>query len=369
MAEISVPPLQAHKIFVMGAGASAADGAPLQGELFGHYHEILNREKSRHLKALIRPELKDFFANFWGIDIYDPTLQKHDFPTFEEALGLLEFANTRGDFFKGFGGLHDDAGQSQQIRAHLIHLIAIVLDEALRGAGQVNRDFVTRLKTLGWLEQSGFLSLNYDLFLDNALEEITGQIPKYTVNFCNMAEPQAPTGAPPSLLLKAHGSLNWLYCPTCGTIYLYPGAKIVSAIIYEPLQMNCSVCQSPRIPIVVPPTFYKAMSNFYLQQIWQEAEQTLRQADHLIFCGYSFPDADLHFKYMLKRAELNRPDNRPLEVFVVNEHPDKNESIRQEERQRYARFFRDKNLFHWTNLSFADLAVAPERYADPKSWV
>src|ERR1700678_1681542 len=105
MPEGTMPPSEARKVFILGAGASAADGAPVQGELFGQYHEIINREKNRRLPALTRPELKDFFENFWGLDIHNPALQKHDFPTFEEALGLLEFANTRGDFFKGFGGL------------------------------------------------------------------------------------------------------------------------------------------------------------------------------------------------------------------------------------------------------------------------
>lgn len=368
MPETTVPPAEARKMFIMGAGASAADGAPLQGELFGQYHEILNREKSRHLLALAKPELKDFFANFWGINILDPALKKEAFPTFEEALGLLEFANTRGDFFKGFGSVHAEAADSQQIRAHLIHLIAVVLDDVLRGSGRVNHAFVANLKTLGWLEHSAFITLNYDLFLDNALEDITGLSPHYTINFCNVAEPRPQAAATPTLLLKAHGSLNWLYCPTCGTIYLYPGPKIVSAILFEPLHLNCSVCQSPRTPIVVPPTFYKAMANFYLQQIWQESEQALRHTDHLIFCGYSFPEADLHFKYLLKRAEMNRPDGRPLEVFVVNEHNGKSGNLREEERQRFTRFFRDKNLFHWTTLSFADLALAPQRYADPDCW-
>ena len=49
-------------------------------------------------------ELQDYFRRFWGIDVTADNLRDVKFPTFEEALGILEIAHSRGDFFKGYGG-------------------------------------------------------------------------------------------------------------------------------------------------------------------------------------------------------------------------------------------------------------------------
>jgi len=99
------------------------------------------------------------------------------------------------------------------------------------------------------------------------------------------------------------------------------------------------------------------LSNLYLRQIWHAAEQTLIKCDRIIFCGYSFPDADVHVRYLLKRVEVNT--GRNPEVFIVNEHHDKKETDRQSEKDRYTRFFRDKAKIHWTPLSFQQFCENP----------
>ena len=123
--------------------------------------------------------------------------------------------------------------------------------------------------------------------------------------------------------------------------------------------------------IIIPPTFFKVMSNFYLQQIWKRAEEELMKADRIVFCGYSFPDADMHVKYMMKRAEINREDDRPLEVYVVNRPPKRRTAThrKSEERSRYERFFKSKGLFHWTKLSFEQFAKKPSLIEDKSQWL
>lgn len=360
------PAKDANKVIILGAGASASDGAPLQGDLFRRYAEIIQREANNLEHAASEGEIRTFFDLFWGADINAADLSKEHFPTFEEALGLLELANTRGEFFKGFAGLQTEATRAQELRAHLVNLIALVLDRCLRHDAHTHNSLVENLRTAAWLNKTVFLSFNYDLLIDNALSRILGADPDYAVAVRTPANP-ATAG---TTLLKIHGSLNWLFCPTCNELDIFPGEKIVAGILTDPGRMTCDSCQEPRVPIVIPPTFFKVMSNFCLQQIWKKAEEVLREADHLIFCGYSFPDADLHFKYLLKRAEINRPDFSPkrLEVFIVNEHTGKRADAREAERDRYLRFFRNKGLVHWTKLSFADFAANPERYSDPSCW-
>lgn len=195
--------------------------------------------------------------------------------------------------------------------------------------------------------------------------------PDYSVSFRSVVNALSnDAGVRQPLLLKIHGSLNWLYCPTCSQLDCFAGEKIVAQIAHDPMPITCEMCQEPRVPIIIPPTFFKVMSNFYLQQIWRKTEETIREADHLIFCGYSFPDADIHFKYLLKRAEINKPESSPnrLEVFIINEHPGKESHQRHAEKNRFLRFFRDKGLVHWTNLSFSDFAANPAAYADSANW-
>ena len=110
------------------------------------------------------------------------------------------------------------------------------------------------------------------------------------------------------------------------------------------------------------------MSNFYLQQIWKRAEDELKQASRIVFCGYSFPDADMHIKYLLKRAEVNRTGEAP-EVFIVNEHKGKKKQQREMEMDRYMRFFRQKDKVHWTKLSFEKFAANPTLIEDKSKWL
>jgi len=87
------------------------------------------------------------------------------------------------------------------------------------------------------------------------------------------------------------------------------------------------------------------MSNYFLQQIWREAERTLTQCSTLVFCGYSFPDADMHIKYLLKRVEVNR--GTTPQIFIFNSHDGKSGCEKDAEEKRYQRFFLDKSKVHY----------------------
>jgi hypothetical protein len=76
---------------------------------------------------------------------------------------------------------------------------------------------------------------------------------------------------------------------------------------------------------------------------------------HIVFCGYSFPDADIHIKYLLKRAQSNR--DMPLKITVVNNHPGKKATDAQQERYRYMRFL--GNAVEYTDKSFEQFASDP----------
>jgi len=103
------------------------------------------------------------------------------------------------------------------------------------------------------------------------------------------------------------------------------------------------------------------MSRVFLSEIWNKAEQVLRHVDHIIFCGYSFPDADMHIKYLLKRAQANRLDPKTLQFTVVNRHPGKKKQQKEDEKKRFDRFFGSQAV-NYTNSSFEQFAKTPEKF-------
>lgn len=340
-------------VIILGAGASKSDRAPLQNELFkeffDYYYQIL-KEKVWTLSEKQERVIIDFFKEFWGVDINNYQNQDVMFPTFEECLGVLDLAHFRGESLKGY-----TEKKVNEVRNTLIFLIAKVLDEKLRREMIHHKDLVTRLKDEGKLKQTVFISLNYDIIIDNALIELYPDYHlDYGIDFVNFERrngwkrPEKNKSVP---LLKVHGSLNWLYCPTCNHMELTPKEK--SAVEAFHKAKKCKSCKTPMKPVVIPPTFYKDMSNPFIQEIFLKTDKVLRDAERIFICGYSFPDADMHIKYLLKRAEKFR--NKTSEIYVINNHQDKTEQ-QNDEKQRFMRFFKEKEKVHYTDLSFEEFA-------------
>ena len=102
----------------------------------------------------------------------------------------------------------------------------------------------------------------------------------------------------------------------------------------------------------------------YLAVVWNRAFRALREADRIVFCGYSFPDADMHVKYLVKRAQLNRDrEVQPLDVMLVNHYPGKPADLIAEEYLRFSRFIGRANLVD-TELSFQEFARNPRSVLD-----
>lgn len=343
----------------LGAGASASEGALLQGDLFREYFRSYQRERDYNIDTVMDQgslitmdfRLINFFKMFFGIDIEHEDLDRVSFPTFEEVLGILELALNREESFKDYG-LTSSRPQIQTIKEDLIFLIAFILDEKLRGEVRHHKTLVNRLKNEQKLSKTGFISLNYDILIDNALVDLYPNYDlDYGVEFTNFKKKddwKRPRTEKVVNLYKLHGSLNWLYCPTCISLTLTPKEKGVAKLVFGP--KNCDICRSEMIPIIIPSTFFKVMSNFYLQEIWRKAENALKRAKRIFFCGYSFPDADIHIKYLLKRGEINMGSTP--EIFIINNHEGKSDYQKESEELRYRRFFKDKGKVHHTDQSF-----------------
>jgi len=315
-------------------------------------------------------ELSEFFKTMFHIDVSASNLDSENFPTFEEALGLLDLAELRRESFREYE-LEDfgtRGNRLRKVRKYLVFAMAKVISETLQTGNQLHTKLIQRLDRKQLLTDTVFLSTNYDILIDNAIASLSrfqpGENLDYGVEFTNFHRiGWSPPGPQAVQLYKVHGSLNWLYCANDNSLTLTPYEKGVIDLITDAELNNdravCLDCHSIMSPIIVPPSFYKDMSRVFLSNVWNKAEHALRQVDRIIFCGYSFPDADMHIKYLLKRVQANRPDPKALNFTVVNYHSGKAAREVYEEEMRYGRFLGSK-VVDYTRLSFEEFAKAPE---------
>lgn len=127
------------------------------------------------------------------------------------------------------------------------------------------------------------------------------------------------------------------------------------AMISEVNNVPCHHCGGAFSPLIVPPTFYKDLNNVFLSTIWNRTDIAVQKVKHIVFCGYSFPDADIHIKYLLKRAQTNREGE--LRFTVINHYANKRADLTDQEKYRYERFL-GKNV-DFTLKSFEDFCDDP----------
>ncbi len=305
-------------------------------------------------------ELATFFLCNFRIDLDHQDISSISFPTFEEVLGLVDLAILRKESFREFEieNRASNSGRLRFIGQYLVFLLARVLDDKLKGHNGIHQKLVRTLHDTGILRDVTFITTNYDILIDNALVKLEKHDVDvdYGIEFRNFGTQnnwRRPRMDKKVSLYKPHGSLNWLLCPTCSELDITPKEKGVVRLISDFANATCPECESVYVPLIVPPIYYKDMSNVFLSSIWNRTDASLRKVDHVIFCGYSFPDADMHIKYLMKRAQTNRKN--PLRITVMNYHPGKTESESRSEENRYKRFlgkqvkYTDKS-FEW----FAD---------------
>ncbi|MBO3445862.1 SIR2 family protein [Clostridium sp. CCUG 7971] len=346
----------------LGAGASAAENLPIQNELFSEYFKKLKQDD---FKSDMNMELYKFFKQMFNIDIIKDDMEKAEFPTFEEVLGLLDLAEQRRECFRNFG-LENLSKRSDSIR-FLRQYIILLMAKAIHKSERSNNYHKLLAKNLlkeNLLTDTTFISANYDIHIDNALASLYKKenpiMLDYGVRFTNfnIENKWVPPKDPLVKLYKIHGSLNWLYCPVCSSLTLTPYDEGIMKLLSEIEEVKCLECRSLTVPIIVPPTYFKNMDNVFLSTIWNKVESSLRESDLVVFCGYSFPDADIHIKYMLKRIQTNR--NTQLKFIVFNYHKGKKDESMKREEDRYKRFLGKDVIF--TKNSFEDFSANPIKF-------
>lgn len=289
------------KVYVLGAGASRAlnSGAPLMPELLkiglGFGSEDRSGPAYNAAQAVSR-----FIHDFYAVD---PTFT---IPPFEDVLSQVDYCIVNNvPLSQEYSVEH-----LRVMRKHLTYVLGRTIQ--VKVENQTNRDLVNQfLQSLYWQTDS-IISLNYDLIIDNALQDVN-----YCIPFRGDIPHQTQVGV---ALCKLHGSLNWLYCPVCRELELTDHRKGALLPLIE--DQRCRKCNTPFEPVIITPSFLKDYNNVFIVQLWREAQQRLHNAKEIVFVAYSLPDADIVLRMFFTRAlytnRLRNGDRGEYKIRVVD---------------------------------------------------
>jgi hypothetical protein len=320
-------------VFVVGAGFSKYAGLPLQAD----FTEAL--VKTGQPKSPSEPlvlYLRQFISR-----VFDHSAQAKSkyWPSLEDLFTCIDMAANTGHHL----GSADSPRDLRTARRILLSRVMWMLEERYSVAAIKKTTDWSRLDDLFThidLARTAFISINWDTVIERKLSE------KHRVRSfdygCEAKAARMPSGGSegeiqtvPSTahavgIVKMHGSVNWLYCDNCRSMYWFPpeqalqvATQLVSKQEAKRLSLpggcwstwTCPACADVRLTTRIATfSLLKALDFPMFQKSWFSAEQLLRHSKKWVFIGYSLPTADFEFKYLLKRVQLSR---QPPEFVVI----------------------------------------------------
>jgi len=289
-------------LYVFGAGASAAEGAPTTQDFLARAYEYLAPDFDPQVAEVWR-----FLEQVFEVPVEGPHSFAH-LPPLDEVISLIDWC-LHAD--QGLGPAYGPA-ELARVRRGMEHLLCAALDAAQdrRASSAAHSGPHARFaRALAQREPGSFvlLSLNYDTLLDDALAG-AGLAPDYGLD---------GEGKGGALLLKLHGSLNWAHCQACD--HLEVAREQVAHRLPRVAGLACGRCGNPRLAgVVISPTLMKRYTPPPLGRVFDRALQAVRQARRITFVGYSLPPADVAIHQLIRRGLLSRPGAEPPAITVIN---------------------------------------------------
>jgi hypothetical protein len=322
--------MQSNTVVIFGAGATKACGGPLTNEILPQAFEPTIRSE------IEREYYIDLLDLFLVENFHLPQQQadriEADYPALPLLLSLVDKAIDRDQPM----GPNWTVDKLRDVRRALQYMIFALLEYKLRRFS--HNYYADLLQALDPTRSNPpkVISLNYDIIADNSLVQHNGVLPDYG---CNITTERYQTYPHRGTLLKIHGSLNWSYCPGCHRLDLGVAESGRTYKMLEELyQVNpleerytchgfpCKRCATFVEPVLITPTQTKDYRNPHVAEVWNLAEQALRDARRVFIVGYSLPDDDLDVIYLLKRGLGQLASSAPQNITVVGKTND--EAIR-----------------------------------------
>ena len=156
--------------------------------------------------------------------------------------------------------------------------------------------------------QDTIITFNYDLVLEKVFNDL-----KIPFDY-GISESQKDD----RLILKLHGSANWVYCKNCGQSYPTRDYSGLDALLGK---IKCHNCKVKKLePILIPPTLYKDYQDqergSLIRGLWSKANEELYTAENVVFIGFSMAQTDAYVQELFKLSSNMNPALQTY--FVVN---------------------------------------------------
>lgn len=315
--------LHGPTVFIMGAGASCDSGTPVLRDFLRETRELYKRRADLHYRAEF-DLLIDWLDRLRTSEVHVAFNRDN----LEDVYSAIELGRQMG--LDGFVDLSsairrvvlETLDQVPMSWSGNANLRQIAYDLFSRRLGQRASERVRIFKGRPPRPDS-VITLNYDILLETSLQSAG-------VAFDYCLDGGQRDGI---AVLKLHGSLNWLRCRRCGESFQVVLPQEAIALLEtnqaasdarlrmttEVLpQVSCKKCQAigEFDPILIPPTWSKALDPGCITSVWREAHRALGTAARIVFIGYSLPETDSFFRHLLTLGL--RANSELEEVQVVD---------------------------------------------------
>lgn len=307
-------------VFIFGAGSSYPDGIPLQSEIIPL---ILNNNDLQITKSEPGKQIREFLKENFSIN--------EKLPTLEEVFGFIDFHRNNNFSLSSKWNL----SELIKLKGNLVKILHYAISSRTKSSSNF-RIFWEKIRANR--KEVAVITTNYDTLIDEAFDTIYNE---YLIDYCidlinirypknikpfdwwiNPTKPVTQYGEPIPIrtkLIKIHGSLNWKYCNCCGQVGLTPWQHLInlqtdSYESFSASEINTCPFDGNRLSSLIQvPSHLKATNNFIFNKLYEEAGYTIRNAKKLVFIGYSFPEADVHIRALVKRNFYTEN-----EIIVIN---------------------------------------------------
>jgi len=270
-------------VYFFGAGVSKEAGVPTQKEIWERIVSRWQETKDQWMKEILE------FAAYLNFGADANNIQVDT----AELLTLIDLALEQNAALGRY-----DGENLRKIHRYLIHAMCDVLETQIEPEKMdVFRDFCRILSP-----EDTVITLNYDTVVDRIISHHIGSV-SYGFQFSSWRNEYFVCGNDgKQLILKPHGSLNWLYCNCCNKIYrAFPKKE---GPMPPKTDETCPWDGNALHEVIITPSFQKKFLVPQLHNIWVQCFDRIRTAREINFVGYSFPPGDIHIIYLIKRAVL-----------------------------------------------------------------
>lgn len=338
-------------VLVVGAGFSLYAGMPLQMDFTDAL--LSGRGSASGNSGKIVQHLRKFVNRAFD---HKTTAEAKFWPELEDIFTCIDLSANSGHNL----GPQFSPSELRTIRRGLIYRIITMLRERYHGARErKDARWRTLLKLFKSLDPGtvGFVATNWDTVVEDMLTEAHG-IQRFgygcdaisaSLRTAHREIKERDTSGIRVPVIKMHGSVNWLYCDNCRSLFWMQADetyKVAGQLLssedwrridpsssHKNDRWHCGRCGANSLGTRFATFSYRKALDFPMfQKSWFSAERLLRDAKNWVFIGYSLPAADFEFKYLLKRVQLSRRDPPKFAVVSGGDLSDR-------AYQHYQRFF------------------------------